>query len=162
MAFGRRPFATRHQGSRVAARNAPLDILESFPMNYENTDLSALAERLMAARKGAGVTQEAAAAHLDMSRPTFIAIEKGTRRPRPDELVKLAALYRTSLNSLLRQETQPPRLQPHLRSALSSNVDDQDELEAAIAKLTGFVDDYVFLERKLNAQPVTNFPPRMM
>jgi Zn-dependent peptidase ImmA (M78 family)/transcriptional regulator with XRE-family HTH domain len=130
-------------------------------MNYENTDLSALAERLVAARKGAGVTQEAAAAHLDMSRPTFIAIEKGTRRPRPEGLVKLAALYRTSLNSLLRQETQPPRLQPHLRSALSSNVEDQDELEAAIAKLSGFVDDYVFLERKLNAQPVTNFPPRI-
>jgi Zn-dependent peptidase ImmA (M78 family)/transcriptional regulator with XRE-family HTH domain len=128
-------------------------------MNYENTDLTALAERLVAARKAAKVTQESAAAHLDMSRPTFIAIEKGTRRPRPEQLVKLAALYKSSLNSLLRQETQPPQLQPHLRSVLSSNADDQVELEAAIAKLSAFVDDYISLERKLNARPVNNFPP---
>jgi Zn-dependent peptidase ImmA (M78 family)/DNA-binding XRE family transcriptional regulator len=128
-------------------------------MNYENTDLTALAERLVAARKAAKVTQESAAAHLDMSRPTFIAIEKGARRPRPEQLVKLAALYKSSLNSLLRQETQPPQLQPHLRSVLSSNADDQVELEAAIGKLSAFVDDYISLERKLNARPVNNFPP---
>jgi len=130
-------------------------------MNYENTDLTALTERLVAARKSAGITQDVAAAHLGMSRPTFIAIEKATRRPQPEELVKLATLYRTSVSALLRQETQPPKLQPHLRSVLSSNADDQEELETAIAKLTGFVDDYIFLEKKLDAQPVNNFPPRI-
>lgn len=130
-------------------------------MNYEDTDLSALAERLVAARKTAGINQEAAAAHLDMSRPTFIAIEKATRRPRPDELLKLAALYKTSINKLLRQETQPPKLQPHLRSVLNANTEDQEALETAIAKLTGFIDDYQFLEKKLNAQSIINFPPRV-
>lgn len=130
-------------------------------MNYENTDLSALAERLLAARKSAGITQDTAAAHLDMSRPTFIAIEKATRRPRPEELAKLAALYKTSVSTLLRQATQPPKLQPHLRTAFSGEAQDQDELEIAINKLTGFVDDYLFLENKLDAKPVTNFPPRI-
>ena len=130
-------------------------------MNYENTDLSDLAERLVAARKGAGVTQDTAAAHLNMSRPTFIAIEKAARRPRPEELVRLATLYKSSVNSLLRQETQPPKLQPHLRSMFNSNPENQGELEMAIAKLTGYVDDYLFLEKKLDTQPVTNFPPRI-
>ena len=130
-------------------------------MNYENTDLSALAERLLAARKSVGITQDTAAAHLDMSRPTFIAIEKATRRPRPEELAKLAALYKTSVSTLLRQATQPPKLQPHLRSAFNGEAQDHDELEIAIAKLTGFVDDYLFLENKLDAKPVTNFPPRI-
>jgi Zn-dependent peptidase ImmA (M78 family)/transcriptional regulator with XRE-family HTH domain len=130
-------------------------------MNYEDNDLSALAERLVSARKSAGVTQDAAAAHLGMSRPTFIAIEKATRRPRPEEIVRLATLYRTSVNTLLRQDTQPPKLQPHLRAVLNSNAEDHQELEAAIAKLTGFVDDYVFLEQKLDAQAVNNFPPRI-
>lgn len=130
-------------------------------MNYDNTDLSALAERLLAARKSAGITQDSAAAHLDMSRPTFIAIEKATRRPRPEELVQLATLYGTSVSTLLRQETQPPKLQPHLRSAFNGNAEDQEGLEIAIAKLTGFVDDYLFLESKLDAKPVTNFPPRI-
>jgi Zn-dependent peptidase ImmA (M78 family)/transcriptional regulator with XRE-family HTH domain len=131
-------------------------------MNYEETDLSALAERLVSARKSAGFTQDTAAAHLGISRPTFIAVEKATRRPRPAELLKLAALYRTSVNALLRQETTPPRLQPHLRSVLSnSNTEDQLELESAIAKLTGFIDDYIFLEKKLAAQTLENFPPRI-
>lgn len=130
-------------------------------MNYESTDLPALVERLVAARKSAGVTQDMAAAHLDMSRPTFIGIEKGTRRPRPEELVKLAELYKTSVNTLLRQETQPPKLQPHLRSVLNSNAEDQEGLETAIAKLTGFVDDYQTLEKKLDARTITNFPPRV-
>ncbi|MGQ0620872.1 MAG: helix-turn-helix domain-containing protein [Panacagrimonas sp.] len=130
-------------------------------MNYESTDLPALVERLVAARKSAGVTQDMAAAHLDMSRPTFIGIEKGTRRPRPEELVKLAALYKTSVNTLLRQETQPPKLQPHLRSVLNSNAEDQEGLETAIAKLTGFVDDYQTLEKKLDARTIKNFPPRV-
>lgn len=130
-------------------------------MNYESTDLPALVERLVAARKSAGVTQDMAAAHLDMSRPTFIGIEKGTRRPRPEELVKLAELYKTSVNTLLRQETQPPKLQPHLRSVLNSNAEDQEGLETAIAKLTGFVDDYRTLEKKLDTRTITNFPPRV-
>ena len=61
-------------------------------MSYESIDVATLAERLVAARKSAGLTQEEAANHLGVSRPTFIAIEKGTRRPRPDELVKLAEI----------------------------------------------------------------------
>lgn len=130
-------------------------------MNYENTDLSALAERLLAARKNVGITQDTAAAHLDMSRPTFIAIEKATRRPRPEELAKLAALYKTSVSTLLRQAMQPPKLLPHLRMAFNGEAQDQVELEIAIDKLTGFVDDYLFLENKLDAKPVTNFPPRI-
>ncbi len=36
-------------------------------MKYETIDLTSLAERLIAARKAANITQEAAAAHLDMS-----------------------------------------------------------------------------------------------
>ena len=97
-----------------------------------------------------------------MSRPTFIAIEKATRRPRPEDLVKLAALYKTSVSTLLRQATQPPKLRPHLRTAfISGEAQDQDDLEIAINKLTSFVDDYLFLENKLDAKPVTNFPPRI-
>ena len=131
-------------------------------MNYEEADLSGLAERLVSTRKSAGITQDTAAAHVGLSRPTFIAIEKAVRRPRPEELIKLATLYRVSVSSLLRQENPPPNLQPHLRSVLSSySAEDQDELETAIAKLTGFVDDYLFLEKKLDAQPVNNFPPRI-
>jgi Zn-dependent peptidase ImmA (M78 family)/DNA-binding XRE family transcriptional regulator len=122
---------------------------------------TALAERLLSARKAAGITQDTAAAHLGISRPTFIAMEKGLRSPKPEALMKLAALYQSSVNTLLRQDTQPPKLQPHLRSVLQGHTEDQHELESAIAKLSQFVDDYQYLENKLDAKPVTHFPPRL-
>ena len=50
-------------------------------------------QRLAEARKSRGMTQEAAAGHLGLSRPTFIAIEKGDRAAKRVEIIKLAALY---------------------------------------------------------------------
>ena len=82
-------------------------------MRYDSIDLNGLAERLVAARKAANLTQEAAAQYLDMSRPTFIAIEKAARRPKPEELVKLAELYKEPLNKLLRDDPRPQQLRPH-------------------------------------------------
>lgn len=130
-------------------------------MTYENHDLSALAERLAAARKRANVTQDTAAAHLDLSRPTYIAMEKAGRRPRPDELIKLAALFKTSVNALLRQESPPPKLLPHFRSVMGADPEDQGELDSCIEQLRGLIEDYQFLEQKLDAKPITNFPPRI-
>lgn len=128
-------------------------------MRYDAIDLGGLAERLVAARKAAGITQEAAAAHLGISRPTFIAIEKGTRRPKPDELVKLAELYKQPLNKLLRDDARPAPLRPHLRSLLDDMVGGQRELESAVGLLTDYVDDYQFLEKLFDARVVTHFPP---
>ena len=128
-------------------------------MKYESIDMAGLAERLIAARKAANITQELAAGHLGVSRPTFIGIEKGTRRPRPDELVKLAELYKEPLNKLLRSDRRPQQLRPHLRSVIELNSTGQPELEAAIAQLIGYIDDYMFLERMVDANPVAHFPP---
>src|SRR5260221_4881621 len=128
-------------------------------MRYDSVDLGGLAERLVAARKTANVTQEDAANHLDMSRPTFIAMEKGSRRPKPDELVKLAELYKTPLNKLLRDDPRPTPLRPHLRSVLDPLSEGHRELELAVEALTGYIDDYQFLERLVEAHPGAHFPP---
>ncbi len=58
----------------------------------------AVGELLRDARDNAKLTQAAAAAALGIARTTLVAIEQGARRVRVDELQKLAALYRTSLN----------------------------------------------------------------
>ena len=130
-------------------------------MSYERVDPYVLAERLSAARKAAKITQEAAADHLGISRPTFIAIEKGTRRPRPDELVKLAKLYNEPLNRLLRDEKKPTPTQPHLRAALGLVGSGEEEVESAVAKLQNFVDDYQYLESICGSKPVVSFPPQV-
>jgi len=130
-------------------------------MKYDSIDLAGLAERLVAARKTANVTQEAAAKYLNMSRPTFIAIEKAARRPSPEELVKLAELYKAPLNKLLRNDSRPEQLRPHLRSVLDLSSGVQPVLEAAIVQLSAYIDDYQYLERLVDARPATNFPPQV-
>ncbi|MCE4280740.1 XRE family transcriptional regulator [Xanthomonas nasturtii] len=119
-----------------------------------------LSQRLMLARKSAGLSQETAASHLGMSRPTFIAMEKGTRNAKPDELTTLAALYGTTLNRLLRESAPPPEIAPHLRAVIDKEGDEAG-LESAVAKLTEFVDDYLFLQSKVpaHANPVPPAQP---
>jgi Zn-dependent peptidase ImmA (M78 family)/DNA-binding XRE family transcriptional regulator len=128
-------------------------------MSYETIDLHTLAERLIAARKAAKTTQEAAADHLGISRPTFIAIEKGTRRPKPQELIKLAEFYKEPLNRLLREEKRPSNTHPHMRSLLEASAEGQAEVEAATAKLLSFVDDYQYMESVTGDRPSRSFPP---
>ena len=131
--------------------------------------MTILADRLVAARKACGLNQDTAAVHLGMSRPTFIAIEKGTREPKPSELLGLAKLYNTSVNALLRQSTPPLKIAPHLRSVMDKSrrlgdTADMPEsnpgLDDAISKLTTLVDDYQFLEAKTQNHGALNAPPR--
>lgn len=129
-------------------------------MSYEGVSLPALAERLVAARKAAKITQEAAAEHLGCSRPTFIAMEKATRRPKPAELVKLAKLYGQPLNKLLREEAAPEPLRPHLRSVLDAAAKDAP-VEDAVNRLTSFIDDYQFIEKVSGARLAATFPPEV-
>src|SRR5690606_3946057 len=121
------------------------------------TPMNALVQRLIAARKSAGVSQASAAEHLNISRPTFIAIEKGTRDVKPEELVALAGLYQTSLNRLMRQSAPPTEVAPHLRAVVERQGEDAG-LEAAVAKLSEFVDDYMFLRDKVQGY-VMPVPP---
>ena len=57
-------------------------------LRIENLDPKALGQRLTEARKARGVTQEDAAKHIGCSRPTFIAVEKGNRLPKAEEIVE--------------------------------------------------------------------------
>lgn len=74
-------------------------------MNGAKTDqheLFILGQRLAEARKAKGATQEEVAQILGCSRPTYIAIEKGKRKLKAKELIKLSSFLGVSLNVLLR------------------------------------------------------------
>lgn len=122
--------------------------------------MSAFLERLISARKAAGVSQEDAARHLEMSRPTYIAIEKGNRDLKPQELINLASVFKTSVNQLIRQQSPPPRISPHLRGEIAKTPNNA-ALNEAIDKLTGFVDDYQFLLEKTHSRPLPTVVPEV-
>lgn len=117
-------------------------------------------QRLAEARKARGITQEVAAEHLGLSRPTFIAIEKGERAAKPAEIVKLAALYGQPVHQFVRTTEPVIDFQPHFRAAVEKvKPADADQLRVAIGEFKDFVEDYLDLERRMKAPMRLNYPP---
>ena len=69
-------------------------------LQLETIDPRILGLRLAEARKARGVTQEDVSAYLNYSRPTYIAIEKGERPAKAEEIVKLAAYFGRKVSNL--------------------------------------------------------------
>lgn len=114
-----------------------------------------LGDLLRQARENAKITQAAAAATLDVARTTLVAMEQGQRRPRVDELQKLAALYGLSLNELLRQGSIRVDLRPRFRHT----GEQSDKLQAAIELLNRLVQAEVEFEDLLGIQRTRLDPP---
>lgn len=113
-------------------------------------------ERLRVAREGANVTQAAAATTIGVARTTIVAIEHGERRVRLDEVQKLAKLYGTSVNALLRREAVHVDLAPRFRK-LPGNHDGAADTAAGL--LASLAKAEVELENLLGVERVRNYPP---
>jgi transcriptional regulator with XRE-family HTH domain len=61
-----------------------------------------LGQRIGEARKARGKTQEEVSEFLGLSRPTYIAVEKGEQTPKPDEIIRLASFFGRKVNELVR------------------------------------------------------------
>ena len=112
-------------------------------------------------RKACGKTQEETGKHLGMSRPTYIAIEKGTRRATPDEIVRLAAYFGRSVHELVRPTAPTVELEPHLRGVIDQAGSDSEEVYDAIRQLHQFAVNYRELEQVVGAKPLENYPPEI-
>ena len=112
-------------------------------------------ERLRIAREAARITQTTAAAAANIARTTLVAIEQGLRKVRMDELQKLAHLYGTSVNALLRQEAVHIDLAPKFRK-LPGSAD--PAVLSASELLTDLIKAEVELENLLGIQRVRNYP----
>jgi Zn-dependent peptidase ImmA (M78 family)/DNA-binding XRE family transcriptional regulator len=128
------------------------------PMTEHNEKLSdaEIGERLRLAREAAKVTQATAAKAVDVARTTIVAIEQGQRRVRMDELQKLAALYGTSANAILRREAVHLDMVPRFRK-LSQSADNAIEDSARL--LNDLVCAEVELENALGIERRRNYPP---
>ena len=127
----------------------------------EKMDPRILGGRIADFRKACGKTQAETGKHLGMSRPTYIAIEKGTRRVTPDEIVKLAAYFGRSVHELVRPSAPAIELEPHLRAAVDQAGSGGEEVYDAIRQLHQFAVDYRELEQAVGARPFENYPPEI-
>src|SRR5438552_16682912 len=99
----------------------------------DTLDPRILGQRIAEARRARGKTQEEVADFLGCSRPTYIAIEKGHRAAKADEIIKLASFLGRKVNELVRPTEPVVGLQPHLRAAARKmRGADEETLNAAI------------------------------
>jgi Zn-dependent peptidase ImmA (M78 family)/DNA-binding XRE family transcriptional regulator len=94
-----------------------------------------IGERLRLAREALKIKQAQAADAIKVARTTIVAIEKGERRARMNELQQLARLYQTSVNALLRQESVHIDLAPRFRTMISAQDTVTDQAVALLAEL---------------------------
>ena len=121
----------------------------------ESIDPRTLGRRLQEARKARGLTQQDVAESLDLARTTITAIEKGERRPRPDELIHLAHLYGRLVGNFVGQRDPIPDFGVQFRTAVSKvdSPETQQELGRAVEEFQSLCEDYLYLE-KLSGAPL--------
>lgn len=121
----------------------------------DRIDRKELGDRLRAARARAGLTQNDAAERIRLARTTIVAIEKGDRRVRAEELKHLADIYQTSVGALVRSGAVTVNLAPRFRAMPAT----QDAPTIASANLlNALVSAEVELERLLDASLPQNYP----
>lgn len=118
-----------------------------------------LGARLREARNARNWTQEQAAGALGVQRTTMVAIEKGERRLKPDELVRLAGCYGRKLSALLRAGDPVDVLAAQLRGALPAEAPAGVDLLPHVEELERLCDDYRELERICAAPLPRHDPP---
>jgi Zn-dependent peptidase ImmA (M78 family) len=122
------------------------------------TEQARIGERLRVSRTAAGLTQEQAAEAVQVARTTLVAIERGDREARPEELLALAKLYGVSVHSLLRPAAVKVEIVGQFRKKARAANSDKDEI-AAMATLHDIAAAYVELERRLNKVGTVDYPP---
>jgi len=113
----------------------------------DSVDPRVLGRELQEARRRARLTQEDAAAVLEVKRTTITAIEKGDRRLKADELIKLARAYERPVSDFVRPR---PALEPFLRAQFrgpsSLTDDDKNTIHPYIDELEDLCRNYVEIE----------------
>lgn len=125
----------------------------------DNIDLRTLGELLQQARKKCGMTQSDAANIIDVARTTIVAIEKGERRLKATELIKLARAYGRSVSDFVRSR---PVIQPfemQFRAVYQRSEGEEVQIEPAILRLEELCRNYLELEEIMSAPLPQNYPP---
>lgn len=126
----------------------------------DTINMRELGRELQEARRRKGLTQEEAASIIDVARTTMTAIEKGERRIKAGELVKLAQAYGRQVSDFVRSR---PRLEPFLRVQFRGPYAPTDEdthgIQPYIDMLEELCRNYIELE-DINDSPLPRLYPR--
>lgn len=124
----------------------------------DNIDLRQLGERLQQARKKCGLTQADAAQIIDAARTTLVAIEKGERRLKSNELIKLARAYGRAVSDFVRQDPVIEPFEVQFRAAYQRSEQEKEGISLTIQRLEQLCQNYLELEKIKDAPLPRNYP----
>lgn len=124
----------------------------------DNIDLRKLGELLQQARKKSGMTQADAAKVIDAARTTIVAIEKGERRLKPNELIKLARAYGRAISDFVRSSPVTEPFEVQFRAAYQRNDQEEARINPIIERFEELCRNYLELEKIMDAPIPRNYP----
>lgn len=124
----------------------------------ETIDAYELGKELQQARTRKNITQEEAAKIIDVARTTITAIEKGERRIKPTELIKLAQAYQRQVSDFVRPRPRMEPFQVQFRGPVGSAFKDTPEIAVSVDNLEDFCRDYLELEQLTNSPLPKKYP----
>ncbi len=124
----------------------------------DNIDLRKLGELLQQARKKSGMTQADAAKIIDAARTTIVAIEKGERRLKPNELIKLARAYGRAVSDFVRSSPVTEPFEVQFRAAYQRNEQEEARIAPIIERFEELCRNYLELEKIMDAPIPRNYP----
>lgn len=113
----------------------------------ETIDMRELGRKLQEARKSRGLTQSEAADLIEVARTTITAIEKGERRIKSGELLKLAKAYKRQVNEFVRPRPTFESFQIQFRSSYRRTEEDDQQITEYIDRFEELCRDYYELEQ---------------
>lgn len=124
----------------------------------DKINLNDLGNLLQQARKQCGMTQAEAAKIIDVARTTLIAIEKGQRRLKSSELVKLARAYGKSVSDFVAPPPVIESFDVQFRSALRRSEAEEAQIKPIILRFQELCQNYLELEEIMKSPLPNNYP----
>lgn len=124
----------------------------------ESIDMRRLGRALKLAREKRNLKQEEAAQLINVGRTTMVAIEKGERRIKADELVRLAQAYGKQVSDFMRPRPEIEPFQVRYRGPNKAKAEDQEQIKYYEDLFENLCRDYVELEKIVDAPLPRAYP----
>jgi Zn-dependent peptidase ImmA (M78 family)/transcriptional regulator with XRE-family HTH domain len=124
----------------------------------DTIDTRELGKELQQARIKRGMTQEDAAMVIDVARTTITAIEKGERRIKAGELIKLAQAYGRQASDFVRPAPKIEPFQVQFRGPYTRTDEDATAITTFIDELERLCRNYLELEQITSSPLMRKYP----
>ena len=125
----------------------------------DSIDPRRLGDLLQQARKKMGMTQADAARVINAARTTLVAIEKGERRLKPNELIQLARAYGRSVSDFVRPTPAIEPFEVQFRSVYHRQEQEELQINPVIEHFEQLCRNYLELEQIMDAPMTRTYPP---